>query len=340
MTPAIFGLSGATLTADERDFFRDADPAGYILFARNCENRTQLRALTDDLRAIHGREKLLICIDQEGGRVARMKAPEWLLFPPGDVFSRLYDIAPPSAIAAAQANAAALALDLVEAGITVDCLPLLDVRQPGAHDVIGDRALGAEPMRVAALGRAILDGMASEGVAGIVKHIPGHGRAQADSHKALPVVTASAEELETDIAPFRTLAAAPMAMTAHIRYTAWDAELPATLSPRVIAEIIRGRIGFAGLLMSDDLDMEALSGSVPDRAARAIAAGCDIALNCWAKMDDMTGIASALPAISDAAAARLDAALAGTRIADAAPDRQRELIATRDTLLAISEARA
>lgn len=340
MTPAIFGLSGLTLTADERAFFIDADPAGYILFGRNIESRAQVRALTDDLRALHGRERAFICIDQEGGRVARMKPPEWLAFPPGAVFDRLYDLAPASAIAAARANAQALGLDLAEAGISIDCLPLLDVRQPGAHDVIGDRALGSEPLRVAALGRAVLDGLAAAGVAGVVKHMPGHGRAGADSHKALPTVTASAGELETDLAPFRTLAGAPIAMTAHVLYTAWDAENPATLSPTVIGEVIRRRIGFSGLLLTDDLDMEALSGSVPDRAARAIAAGCDIALNCWAKMDDMIGIATALPAMGAETASRLDRALAGTDVSNPPVDEQPALLAKRDALLALSEAQA
>ncbi len=286
MTPAIFGLSGPRLTADERAFFRESDPAGYILFGRNIENRAQLRALTDDLRSVHAREQLFICIDQEGGRVARMKPPEWLAFPPGESFDRLYDLAPVSAIEAARSNAEALGIDLAEAGITVDCHPSLDVRQPGANDVIGDRALGSEPLRVAALGRAILDGLARAGIAGCIKHMPGHGRAMVDSHKGLPVVTASEEELETDLAPFRALAAAaPVGMTAHIRYTAWDAQNAATLSPFVVNEVIRKRIGFAGLLLTDDLDMEALEGSVPQRAARAIAAGCDIALNCWGRMD-------------------------------------------------------
>ena len=337
MTPAIFGLSGTVLTADERAFFRESDPAGYILFARNCENRDQLRALTDSLRAIHGREQLYICIDQEGGRVARMKPPEWLAFPPGEVFDRLYDLAPASAIEAARTNAQALGMDLVECGISADCLPLLDVRQPGAHDVIGDRALGSEPLRVAALGRAVLDGLARAGVVGCVKHMPGHGRALADSHKELPTVTASEEELESDIAPFRTLANAPVGMTAHVRYTAWDADNPATLSPFVIREIVRGRIGFTGLLMSDDLDMQALSGSVPERAARAIAAGCDLALNCWARMDDMQGIAAALPPLSAEGAARLEAALAYARPVKA---EQADLLAKRDSLLALAEARA
>ncbi|MCP5395983.1 MAG: beta-N-acetylhexosaminidase [Sphingomonadaceae bacterium] len=334
MTPAIFGLSGTELTADERAFFRESDPAGYILFARNCESRAQLRALTDDLRAIHGREQLYICIDQEGGRVARMKAPEWTSFPPGAVFDSLYDVAPASAIEAARANAEALGIELAEVGISADCLPLLDVRQPGAHDVIGDRALGSEPLRVAALGRAVLDGLARAGVVGCVKHIPGHGRAMADSHKELPTVTASAEELELDIEPFHALADAPVGMTAHVRYTAWDAENPATQSSYVIGEIIRKKIGFTGLLMSDDLDMEALDGTVPERAERAIAAGCDLALNCWAKMDDMVGIAERCPPLSAEGVARLDRALA--HAAGHEPGEQAPLLAKRDALLALA----
>ncbi|MEO6388324.1 MAG: beta-N-acetylhexosaminidase [Croceibacterium sp.] len=339
MTPAIFGLSGLALTDDERAFFREADPAGYILFGRNVESRAQLRALTDDLRAIHGREHLLVSIDQEGGRVARMKPPEWTAFPPGEVFARLWDLAPASAIEAARANAEALGMDLAEVGITVDYLPLLDVRQPGAHDVIGDRALGNEPMQVAALGRAILGGLSRAGVTGCVKHMPGHGRACADSHKELPTVSASEAELETDIEPFRTLASALIGMTAHVRYTAWDADNPATLSPFVVEEIIRQRIGFTGLLLTDDIDMEALDGSVPERSERAIAAGCDVVLNCWAKMDDMQGIAARLPAMSEAAAGRLKAALQGT---ERAPDGagRANLIAKRDSLLELAEARS
>ena len=310
---------------------------GYILFARNVESRMQLRALTDDLRAIHGRDRLLVCIDQEGGRVARMKPPEWLAFPPGEMFDRLYDVSPVSAIEAARSNAEALGIDLAEAGITVDCHPSLDVRQKGANDVIGDRALGSEPLRVAALGRAILAGLARAGVAGCIKHMPGHGRAMADSHKDLPIVAASEEELEIDLAPFAALADAPVGMTAHIRYTAWDADLPATLSPTVIEQIIRKRIGFGGLLLTDDLDMDALSGTVPDRAARAIAAGCDVALNCWAKMDDMVGIAELLPAMGEQTALRLDRALANE--SGPALD-QAELIAKRDSLLALLDASA
>jgi beta-N-acetylhexosaminidase len=335
MIAAIFGLSGLDLSVEERDFFREAEPAGYILFGRNLADKAQVRALTDSLRALHGRDDLPIMIDQEGGRVQRMKPPVWPVFPAGQRFADLYDISPISAMQAARLNAAALGVSLAEAGISIDCLPLLDVRQPGAHDVIGDRALGAEPMQVAALGRAVLDGLADAGVGGIVKHIPGHGRASVDSHKSLPVVDADVEELEQDIAPFRALAHAPMAMTAHIVFTAWDAERPATLSPIVIEDVIRGQIGFDGLLFSDDLDMEALDGSVPDRAEAAIKAGCDIALNCWAKMDDMQGIAQRLGAIGPDARRRLDSASATlTMAAGCAP--LEELIARRDALLALA----
>jgi len=340
MIPAIFGLSSTRLTAEERAFFRDADPAGYILFGRNVESRDQLRALTDELRALHGRERLLISIDQEGGRVARMKPPVWDAYPTGEAFDRLYETAPASAIEAARCNAEALGLDLAEAGISVDCWPLLDVRQPGAHDVIGDRALGADPMRVAALGRAVLDGLARAGVAGVVKHMPGHGRALADSHKELPTVTAGEAQLEVDIAPFQALSAAPIAMTSHVLYTAWDEANPATQSEFVIAEIIRKRIGFAGLLLTDDLDMEALSGSVPERAARALAAGCDLALNCWAKMDDMVGIAAACPTMSEPTAARLEAALAVTGVLASDPARRLAMAEKRDALLALAESGA
>ncbi len=339
MIPAIFGLSGTVLGAEERAFFRDADPAGYIIFGRNVESRAQLRALTDDLRSIHGRDQLLITIDQEGGRVARMKPPVWAAYPPGAAFDRLFDLAPASAIEAARANAEAMAHDLAEVGITCTHAPVLDVREEGAHDVIGDRALGHEPLRVAALGRAVLEGLAAAGVAGTIKHMPGHGRAGADSHKELPTVTASDAELARDIAPFRALNHAPIAMSAHIRFTAWDAENPATQSPFVIEQIIRQRIGFDGLLLTDDLDMEALAGSVPERAERALAAGCDIALNCWAKLPDMIGIAERCPAIGAAAAARLDRALATMQL-DGAAGRQAELVAKRDALLALTGAGA
>ncbi|MHA7819214.1 MAG: beta-N-acetylhexosaminidase [Erythrobacter sp.] len=340
MIPAIFGCSGPQLTEEERAFFCEADPAGYILFGRNCIDREQLRALTDDLRSIHGRDRLLVSIDQEGGRVARLRPPHWAAYPAGEAFDRLYAIAPASAIEAARAGAKAMSLELSAMGITVDYHPPLDIRQPGAHDVIGDRSLGSEPMQVAAIGRAILDGLAAGGVTGCIKHMPGHGRSMCDTHKEMPTVHASKEELEHDIAPFRSLNKALIGMTGHLKFPVWDEESPATLSSTIIADVIRGTIGFDGLLLTDDIDMEALAGTIPERSARAQAAGCDIVLNCWAKMDDMTGICEALAPMSDVTAARLERALEGTRVADTMADEQAELLAKRDALLSLSEAAA
>ncbi len=333
MLPAILGLSGETLTEGERAFFRDADPAGFILFARNVRDRGQLGALTDSLRALSGRADLPILVDQEGGRVVRLKPPLWPEFPAQGRFASLYEKAPISAIEAARVNAQAIAVTLADVGINVDCLPLLDVAQEGAHDIIGDRALGGEPLRVAALGRAVLDGLAAGGVCGVVKHIPGHGRAGADSHEELPVVDASADELEIDLAPFRALRDAPMAMTAHVLYPAWDSERCATLSPTVIGEVIRGEIGFDGLLMSDDLTMKALSGTPADHAAAAIAAGCDVALHCSGVPAENEAIAGALGAMSEAARARLERAMAGVA-GKASAQSYEALAAKRDALLA------
>ncbi|QIG79817.1 beta-N-acetylhexosaminidase [Stakelama tenebrarum] len=335
MKPVIFGLSGHSLTADERDFFRDADPLGYILFRRNCGDRAQMRALTDSLRDLSGRDNLPILIDQEGGRVARMQPPEWPAFPAPAVFDKLYDIAPVSAIEAARANAHALALMLAEVGVNVDALPLLDIVRPETSTVIGDRSFGAEPMRVAALGRATIEGLRRGGVVGIVKHMPGHGRGVVDSHHELPVVKASEEELALDIEPFATLSDAPMGMTAHIVYTAWDGECPGTLSPRVIGEIIRQRIGFDGLLMSDDIDMKALSGTAGEKAAAAVAAGCDVALDCWARMDEMVEIAEKLGDVSSKTRERLERAMA-TLADKPEPGAFDDLIAKRDSLLALA----
>ncbi|MEG3165034.1 glycoside hydrolase family 3 N-terminal domain-containing protein [Sphingomonas sp. PB2P19] len=333
MKPVIFGLSGPTLSPDERAFFSDVEPAGYILFKRNVVDRVQLRALTDSLRDLAGRDDLAILIDQEGGRVARMGPPEWPAFPAGPQFAALYERAPMTAIHAVRANAQALGVMLAEVGITVDCLPLLDVAQPDAADVITTRAYGGEPMRVAAMGRATLEGLAVGGVVGVVKHMPGHGRAHVDSHHLLPTVTASDAELEVDLEPFRTLNAAPMGMTSHIVFEAWDRAHPATLSPTVIDGIIRKRIGFDGLLMTDDIDMKALSGSAGDKAAGAIAAGCDLVLDCWARMDEMVEIAGRLDEITPRSRERLDRAMAsvGRAQGDFA-----ELIARRDALLAVA----
>jgi len=335
MKPVIFGLSGDRMTDEERAFFRDVDPAGYILFKRNIVDRAQLRALTDDLRDLSGRDDLAILIDQEGGRVSRMQPPEWPAFPPGGAFNALYDVAPMSAIEAARANAEAIALTLSEVGITVDCLPLLDVRVPETHDAIGDRAFGNEPLRVASLGRAVIDGLKAGGVVGIVKHMPGQGRALVDSHHELPTVSASADDLAQDLAPFAALKNAPMGMTAHVVFEAWDAERCATMSPVVIQDIIRGQIGFTGLLMSDDLDMKALKGDVPQRAADCVAAGCDIALNCWGRFDEMVAIANLLPEITADARVRLDAAMATIRPVDHF-DRIAALTEKRDALLALA----
>jgi beta-N-acetylhexosaminidase len=333
MKPVIFGLSGTEITAEERAFFRDADPLGYILFKRNCETRAQMLALTDSLRDLSGRADVPILIDQEGGRVARMQPPEWPAFPAGPVFDRLYDLAPSSAIEAARANGQALALMLAEVGVNVNCAPLLDVRQPETTPAVGERTFGSDPMQVAALGRAMLDGMARGGVVGVVKHMPGHGRGVVDSHYELPVVKASDAELERDIEPFRTLANAPMGMTCHVVFEAWDAERPATLSPTVIADVIRGRIGFDGLLMTDDIDMKALSGTAGEKAAAAIAAGCDVALDCWARMGEMVEIAGRLGDASAATLARLERAMASIRPEEAPMD---ALIAKRDELLALA----
>lgn len=333
MLPAIFGLCGETLSAGERAFFREAEPAGYILFARNCRDRAQLKALTDSLRDAAGREDVPILIDQEGGRIARLRPPEWPSFPAAQAFAELYAAAPISAIEAARANAQAIAVTLADIGINVDCLPLLDVRRESAHAVIGDRALGEEPMQVAALGRAMLDGLEAGGVCGVVKHIPGHGRAGADSHRELPVVDASEEELEVDIAPFRALAGAPMGMTAHVLYAAWDSERCASVSSTVIRDVIRGRIGFDGLLMSDDIGMEALAGTPAQRAASVVGAGCDVALHCSGALAEMRDIAEALGPMAQRPRERLTRAMA--RIAGTASAQSyEELAAKRDALLA------
>jgi beta-N-acetylhexosaminidase len=335
MQAAIYGVEAFELTSSERDFFRDAEPAGFILFKRNCDTRDQVLRLTDSFRDLTGRADLPILIDQEGGRVARMKPPEWPAFPAAERFADLYQAAPSSAIEAVRSNARAIALMLRDVGVNVDALPLLDVRQPGATDIIGDRALGSEPMQVAALGRAVLDGLASAGVVGIVKHMPGHGRALVDSHKELPFVTASAEELEIDLEPFERLSWAPMGMTAHVVYEAWDPERPGSMSPIVIGEIIRGRIGFDGFLMSDDIGMEALAGDFSTRAAGVVAAGCDAALHCSGRMEEMVAVASAVPPMTPEGEVRLARAMASTRNEPDAPDFAQS-IATRDTLLALA----
>ena len=333
MLPAILGLAGTALTGDERTFVREANPAGFILFGRNCEDRTQLRALTDALRDASGRSDVPVLIDQEGGKVARLGPPEWPEFPAWRRFADLYEKAPISAIEAARVNAEAIAAPLSEVGVNVDCMPLLDVPQPGCHAVIAERALGAEPMQVAALGRAALEGLEAGGVVGVVKHMPGQGRAAADSHSELPVVETDEAALAADLAPFRALHWAPMAMAAHVVYTAWDSERCASVSPDVIADVIRGRIGFEGLLMSDDIAMAALEGRLAERARAVIAAGCDVALHCSGKLADNEEIAGALGEMSEAASQRLERAMARIAGAASAPSYE-ALAAKRDGLLA------
>ncbi|MFZ4689443.1 MAG: glycoside hydrolase family 3 N-terminal domain-containing protein [Polymorphobacter sp.] len=346
MQPTFLGLEGLTINAAERALFTTHNPAGYILFKRNIDNPEQVRALTAALTDMAGRT-LPILIDQEGGRVARLRPPHWPEFPTGERFDKLYEVAPVTAIEAARLNALALAALLRDLGITVDCLPLLDVRDPDGHDIIGDRSFGACPMKVSALGRATLDGLREGGVCGVVKHIPGHGRARSDSHLELPIVDASRAELERDFEPFRRLSGAPMAMTAHVTYTAIDPDRCATLSPTVI-DLIRNDIGFAGLLMSDDLGMHALgqpaaggyppgSNALNDFGARALAslaAGCDIALHCSGDLGEMRAICEAVPPITAIARARLDAAMAGLGTGDATPTQQ--WADARDQLLAFA----
>lgn len=332
MLPCILGLSGPDLTPGERAFFADAEPAGFILFARNCVDPVQLRRLTGDLRDLTGRSDLPILVDQEGGRVVRLKPPHWPSFPPAARFGELYARAPISGMEAARANAQAIGTVLRDAGITIAAMPTLDLAYEGAHHIVGDRAFSADPVHAASLGRAALDGLADAGVAGIIKHMPGHGRAATDSHEELPVVTASAEALEADLVPFRRLASrARIGMTAHIVYPAWDADRPATLSPTVIAEVIRGRIGFDGLLLSDDITMGALEGSAADHGVAALAAGCDIVLHCSGNLVEARALAAALPALTEGAQARLAAALPDSAEAFSPP--LEALLAKRDALL-------
>jgi beta-N-acetylhexosaminidase len=288
---AIFGCAGTRLSSSEQAFFRDGNPAGFILFARNIESPDQVRMLVSDLRDCAGAENALILIDQEGGRVARLKPPHWRAAPPQGIFGKL---GPGTARNAAKLNARLLADELQALGINVDCLPLLDLRFPGAHDIIGDRAFGETVEIVSLLGRAVCEGLLEGGVLPVIKHIPGHGRARADSHLELPRVDAGRDELEeTDFAPFRALADMPLAMTAHIVYGAVDPALPATTSPAVMNDIVRGSVGYDGLVMTDDLSMKALGGGFAARTADSLAAGCDLVLHCNGDMDEMKQVADA-----------------------------------------------
>lgn len=311
MTSAcILGCAGTQLNADERTLYASAEPFGLILFARNIENPDQVRVLVHDFRSIVGRADAPVLIDQEGGRVQRLKPPHWPDFPPADVFGKIYERDRAAGIEAVRLGASLIAEELAALGINVDCLPVADLRRPEGHGVIGDRAYGADPGTVAELGGAAAEGLLEGGVLPVIKHMPGHGRARADSHEVLPVVETSLAELDrTDFEPFRRLAHLPVGMTAHVVYSALDAERPATISSVVIKEAIRNRIGFDGLLLTDDLSMKALSGTLGNRAENALAAGCDIALHCNGRIEEMREVATASPKLAGGAARRAGAAL-------------------------------
>jgi beta-N-acetylhexosaminidase len=315
MRAFITGVAGAALTDEERRFLRDAQPWGFIVFKRNVAGPTALRALIDDVRATVGRAAPVL-VDQEGGRVQRLGPPHWPNYPPGAAYGALYDMDRDRGLAAARLGARLIAADLAALGIDVDCLPIADVPVAGADAVIGDRAYGNEPGKVAAIAGAIAQGLVDEGVLPVLKHIPGHGRATADSHLRLPVVRVDRETLEaTDFAAFRALNDLPLAMTAHVVFSALDPVAPATTSAVIVRDVIRDSIGFAGLLMSDDISMGALSGSLAERADAAIAAGCDMVLHCNGQMPEMQAVAAAVPELSGQAARRAAAALSAKRTA-------------------------
>ncbi len=307
----IAGCAGLALSAEEKAFFARTQPWGFILFKRNIADRAQVAALTAELRASVGR-RAPILIDQEGGRVQRMRAPEWPPYPPARWFGQLND--PLARVALARLSARLMAHDLREVGVDVDCAPVLDVPVKGAHDVIGDRAFALEPDEAARLGRAVADGLLAGGVLPVIKHMPGHGRAQADSHHALPRVAESLDELRAhDFRPFRHLADMPLAMTAHVVFEAIDSANPATTSRAVFRRIIRGELGYDGLVMTDDLSMKALTGSFGDRARAAYAAGCDMLLHCNGVMEEMAPVAEAARPLAGAASRRARAALGRIR---------------------------
>jgi beta-N-acetylhexosaminidase len=307
----ITGLAGTELSPREAALLREARPCGVILFARNVESPGQVRRLTDAVKAAIAADDMLVLIDQEGGRVQRLKPPHWRTLPPAAAYGRVYRDDPDAALRSAGLAARLTAADLAALGINTDCAPVLDVPVAGSHDIIGDRAYGAGPKQVAALGRAVAEGFMAGGVLPVIKHIPGHGRATKDSHHDLPVVTAARADLEnSDFAAFRALADMPAAMTAHVVFTAVDADQPASTSARVTADIIRGAIGFDGLLMSDDLGMRALTGTIAERASAVLAAGSDVALLCSGDGAETASVAAVTPPLQEAAAARFARACA------------------------------
>ena len=307
----ITGVSGPELSATEREFVRGARPWGFILFKRNIETPDQVSGLVSELRDCVDDPDAPVLIDQEGGRVARLGPPHWPAYPPGATFGALYDLDTALGLKAARLSSRLIAADLIELGITVDCLPLADVPVAGADTVIGNRAYGSEPAKVAAIARAVTEGLTQGGVLPVLKHIPGHGRATADSHFRLPTVDTPREELErTDFAAFQPLADLPMAMTAHVVFSALDPAQPATTSATIIRQVIRGTIGFQGLLMSDDVSMNALAGSIAERTRAIVNAGCDMVLHCNGKLDEMRDVARETPELAGEALDRARRALA------------------------------
>jgi beta-N-acetylhexosaminidase len=310
----ITGVSGLELSAAEREFIRGERPWGFILFKRNVETPDQVSALVEELRTCLGEADAPVLIDQEGGRVARLGPPHWPVYPPGAAFGALYDLDPALGLQAARLSSRLIAADLIDLGITVDCLPLADVPVAGANAVIGNRAYGTEPAKVAAIARAVTGGLEQGGVLPVLKHIPGHGRATADSHFRLPTIDTPREELErTDFAAFRPLADLPMAMTAHVVFSALDPAQPATTSATIIRQVIRGQIGFQGLLMSDDVSMNALAGSIAERTRAIVNAGCDMVLHCNGKLDEMRDVARETPELTGEALQRASRALASRK---------------------------
>ncbi|MDJ1157137.1 beta-N-acetylhexosaminidase [Chelatococcus sp. SYSU_G07232] len=310
----IVGARGPVLTPEERAFYRDADPWGFIVFKRNVESPDQLRGLTSAMREAVGRADAPVLVDQEGGRVQRLGPPHWPAYPAGRAYGRVAVNDPLVRRELARLGARLMAHDLTAVGITVDCLPVLDVPVPGAHDVIGNRAYAEDAESVAVLGRAAAEGLIAGGVLPVMKHIPGHGRAGADSHHALPVVDAPLASLEArDFLPFRVLADLPLAMSAHVVYTAIDPRRPATTSRVVLRRIVREHIGFDGLIISDDLSMNALSGTIAERARAAFAGGCDVVLHCNGDLAEMRAVAEVAPALAGKAKRRAEAALARIR---------------------------
>jgi len=310
----ISGLSGLSITPDEAAFFREAAPWGLILFRRNIENPDQVIALTSEFRRIVGRDAPVL-VDQEGGRVQRLGPPHWPVYPPGAAYAAVYEADPGKGLLAARLGGRLIAEDLRAVGIDVDCIPVADVPVAGADAVIGDRAFGTTPEQVAAIAGAMAEGLMSGGVLPVLKHLPGHGRATADSHLRLPVVDTDRATLEaSDFAAFRPLAGLPLGMTAHVVFSDIDAVAPATTSAIMIDQVIRRSIGFSGLLMSDDVSMGALSGSIAERTRAAIAAGCDLALHCNGKLDEMQAVAEAAPVLTGEASARAERALAARKV--------------------------